>query len=589
MKKALIFSLTLLFLFQFSSASEKSTTSDEPSPLLLKKNLKAVISDLETSIPDLMEEARIPGLQAALVRNGKVVWQKGFGIKNTTTNTPVTEETIFEAASLTKPFFAYAVMMMVDESLIDLDKPLHTFFTREEMEEGLGHSLDAEGFKRNWMEKITGRHILSHSGGLPHGERGDVFPIFFEPGTQWKYSADGYQLLQMAIEKLKGEKLETLMQKYVLEPLGMKKSYMVWREAYEDTIANGHDVFSNPQDFRKRTQSHAGASLYTTAGEYARFVCAVINGEGLKKETSKEMLTSFIDMNEDKSLGWSLGFGLQHDSNGTAFWQWGDYGIFRNYIIGYAKQKTAVVYLTNSFNGLSVCSELVGRSIGGQSLGNTHLNYRAYDSPFYTLLWGTKDGGPEKARSLLPELRKKYPEELPWETVGWIGRLFRDDSLYPEAAAIFEFVFKENQKSSQAAYELARVYLLKGDLKKARAHYQKAKEAEEDKVDLKNIEWDMDYLQAVEKPFPLDKAYMQKLAGDYEVRHIMIKDGKLYYFREGGVTADARPLLALSKDTFFIEGVVWFFFKVEFDDQGNPTKLVGNYDDGRRDETKRTK
>jgi CubicO group peptidase (beta-lactamase class C family) len=589
MKRTLIFSLTLLFLFHFSLASEKNTASDKSSPLLLKKDLKAVISDLETNIPDLMKKARIPGLQVALVRDGKVVWQKGFGVKNTTTGASVTDETIFEAASLTKPFFAYAVMKMVDEGLIDLDKPLHTFFTREEIEKGLGHSLDAKGFKRDWFEKITSRHILSHSGGLPHGERGEVFPIFFEPGTKWKYSADGYQFLQLAIEKLKGEKLDTIMQKYVLDPLGMKKSCMVWREGYEDTMANGHNVFSTPQDFRKRTEAIAAASLYTTAGEYARFVCAVMNGEGLKSETWKEMLTSFIDMKEDKSLGWSLGFGLQNDSNGKAFWQWGDYGIFRDYIIAYPEQKTAVVYLTNSFNGLSICSDLVGRSIGGQALGNAFLNYRAYDSPFYTLLWGVKDAGPEKAQSLLRELKKNYPEELPWETIGGAASLFRDENMLPEAAAIYEFIFKENQTSGRAAYDLARAYLLNGDLEKAKTHYLKAKELEEDKVDLKNIEWDLDYLQAVEKPFPLDNAYMQKLAGDYEVRHITVKNGKLYYFREGGTAPEPRPLLALSKDTFFIEGVVWFYFKVEFDDQGNPVNLVGHYDDGRRDESKRTK
>lgn len=589
MKRTLIFSLTLLFLFQFILASEKNIAADGPSPLLLEKNLKSVISDLETNIPDLMEKARIPGLQVAVVRDGKVVWQKGFGVKNALTGAPVTDEIMFEAASLTKPFFAYAVMKMVDEGLIDLDKPLHTFFTREEIEKGLGHSLDAEGFKRDWFEKATGRHVLSHSGGFPHGERGEVFPIFFEPGTKWKYSADGYQFLQLAIEKLKDEKLDTIMQKYVLDPLGMEKSCMVWREAYEETMANGHNVFSTPQDFRKRTEAVAAASLYTTAGEYARFVCAVMTGEGLKSETSKEMLTSFIDMKEDKSLGWSLGFGLQHDSNGTAFWQWGDYGIFRNYIIAYPEQKTAVVYLTNSFNGLSICSDVVGRSIGGQALGNAHLNYRTYDSPFYTLLWGVKDGGPEAARSLLPELREKYPEELPRETIGWVARLFRDENMLSEAAAIYEFIFTENPTSGRAAYDLARTYLLKGDLGKARMHYLKAKELKEDKVDQKNIDWDLNYLQAVEKPFPLDKAYLQKLAGDYEVRHITVKDGRLYYFREGGTTPEPRPLLALSRDTFFIEGVVWFYFKVEFDDQGNPVKLVGNYDDGRRDESKRTK
>jgi hypothetical protein len=131
--------------------------------------------------------------------------------------------------------------------------------------------------------------------------------------------------------------------------------------------------------------------------------------------------------------------------------------------------------------------------------------------------------------------------------------------------------------------------MLNGDLKKARIHYEKAKEAEEDKVDLKNIEWDLNYLQAVEKPVPLDEAYMQKLAGDYGPRHIMIKDGKLCYFREGGTVGETRPLLARAKDQFYIEGVVWFYFKVEFDDHGIPTKLVGNYDDGRTDETKRTK
>lgn len=208
---------------------------------------------------------------------------------------------------------------------------------------------------------------------------------------------------------------------------------------------------------------------------------------------------------------------------------------------------------------------------------------------FYTLLWGVRDGGPEVARILLPELRKKHPEELPLETIQWVANLLRDESMYPEAIGIYEFIFKENPASGRTTVDLVRAYLLNGDLKKAKTHYLKAKEAEKDKVDQKNIEWDMDYLQAMEKPFPLNEAYMHKLAGDYEVRHITIKDGRLFYFREGGTAPKPRPLLILSKDTFFIKGVVWFRFKVEFDDQGNPVKLVGFYDDGRRDETKRTK
>jgi CubicO group peptidase (beta-lactamase class C family) len=593
MRKTHAFILMMLILIQWAPASGALRAADGQAPPpprpLLTTDLEAVVSDLEAGIPALMKKGRIPGLQVALVRDGKVVWQRGFGVMNAKTGAAVTEETLFEAASLTKPFFAYAVMKMVDEGLVDLDKPLHTYFSRDEIEKWLGHSLEAKGFRRDWFEKVTSRQILSHSGGLPHGERGEVLPIFFEPGTKWKYSADGYDALQAAVEKLKGEKLDAIMQKYVLDPLGMKRSGMVWRPSFENVMANGHSIFGAPQDLRKRTEAIAAASLYTTAGEYARFVCAVLEGEGLKPKTAKEMLTSFIDITEDKSLGWSLGFGLQNDRNGTAFWQWGDYGIFRNYIIAYPRQKTAVVFLTNSFNGLSICSDVVGRSLGGQALGNVHLNYRSYDSPFYTLLWEAKDGGPEGARAVLPELMKKDPKDLTWETIGQMAGLLSEENMLAEAIAIFECVADANPNSGRAVFDLARASLLYGDLAKARTYYTKCEKAGENKVDPKRIQWDLDYLQAAERPVPLDMDYMQKLTGTYELRQITLKDGRLHYFREGGTSPGPRPLLAFSNDTFFIQGVVWFRFKVEFDDSGNPIKLVGSYDDGRRDETRRTR
>jgi len=86
----------------------------------------------------------------------------------------------------------------------------------------------------------------------------------------------------------------------------------------------------------------------------------------------------------------------------------------------------------------------------------------------------------------------------------------------------------------------------------------KAKEAKEDKVDLKNIEWDLNYLQAAQKPFPLDEAYMQKLAGDYGPRQITIKDGRLFYFRVGGTAAEwsstTRAIRSSSLETTMTEG-----------------------------------
>ena len=112
------------------------------------------------------------------------------------------------------------------------------------------------------------------------------------------------------------------------------------------------------------------------------------------------MLTPQIDMDKEKGLGWSLGFGTQNDANGQAIWQWGDYGIFRNYIIAYPEEKSGVIYLTNSFYGLGICPDIVGHSLGGQAMGSVALNYRPYDSPVYLFAWELEAKGPRAVREL---------------------------------------------------------------------------------------------------------------------------------------------------------------------------------------------
>lgn len=587
--KKVTFTYPVIFIcFLLALPASGVVSSEDQAPLLVDRGIGAVISDLEAGIPRLMDQARIPGLQIALVRNGKLAWEHGFGVKNGDTGEPVTEGTIFEAASLTKPFFAYAVMKMVDEGIIDLDKPLFTYLPPEKVEQELGHPIDAEGFRRDWFEQITPRHILSHSAGTPHGEGGETYPLFFEPGTKWKYSAGGYYFLQIVMEYIKGEKLETIIKHYILDPLDMKRSCMVWRDEYEETMASGHDAFGNPQEFRRRRESHAGASLYTTAGEYARFVCAALNGEGLKKETRKEMLTSCIDMNDEGNLGWSLGFGLQHDGNGTAFWQWGDYGIFRDYIIAYPEHGIGVVYLTNSFHGLSICGELVARSIGGRALGCDSLGYDRYDSPLVALLWDVKDNGAGIAKERLPGLMKEHPDIFTRDKINGLGGIFEQQRMFAEAAAIYECYLEAHPRSGRAMVNLARAYLGGGDTGRAKPLYLKAIEAPEDSIGADDTAWAIDYIKALEQPVQLDEAYLMKIAGDYETRHLTVRDGALHYFRENAGSAEPRPLVALSEDTFIIEGITYFKLKVEFDDSGNPTKLVGLYENGYRDESKRS-
>jgi CubicO group peptidase (beta-lactamase class C family) len=546
------------------------------------------VKDLQIEIPRVMKEAHVPGLQIAVIRDGKIVWHQGFGVKNATTGTPVTDETIFEAASLTKPLFAYYIMKLVDQGVIDLDKPIVGYLSKEFLESALGHPLDQPGFHREWLEKITTRHVLSHSGGLPHGEGGIPYPLFFEPGTKWKYSATGYEVLQKIVEDLKGDKLDNLMQKEVLDPLGMTRSCMVWREDYEKNMANGHSFFDKPDDFRKRTEAISSATLYTTAEDYAKFVCAVMNGTGLKPETWKEMLTSQIDMNKEKGLGWSLGFGTQDDAMGRAIWQWGDYGVFRNYIIAYPKEKTGVVYLTNSHNGLSICSYVVAHSIGAQAAGCRELNYRPFDGLCYRLAWALKEGGP-KAMEKLPELKAKYPGELSPEDTEYLDYVLREDGLQAEATAVLEYNLALHPESGTARLALARAYIDSGSLDLARTQLESARKAVVDTVSEGVVDWNMDYIRAMSGAFKSDENDLKKYAGDYGLRHFQVKDGALHYLRDGGRFADYRELVPLSRDTFFIKGMSSFRMTFELDGNGNAVKVVGIYEQGGRDETPRSK
>jgi CubicO group peptidase (beta-lactamase class C family) len=119
--------------------------------------VKEAIHKLETDIPVLLEKSDVPGLSIALVREGRIVWSGAFGISNANTRKPVTSTTIFEAASLSKPVFAYAVLRLVDEGKLNLDTPLNKY---------LGNNYDVVNDER--INLITARNVLSHTSGFPN-------------------------------------------------------------------------------------------------------------------------------------------------------------------------------------------------------------------------------------------------------------------------------------------------------------------------------------------------------------------------------------------------------------------------------------
>jgi CubicO group peptidase (beta-lactamase class C family) len=177
-----------------------------------------------TDFDHLLQSRGVPGAAFAIVRDGEVVQSGGIGVRDTSTGEPVDERTVFEAASLSKPVFAFAVLQLVDAKILSLDTPLARY---------------APGFVKGDQRagSITVRDVLSHSSGLPNW-RGWITPLktSFEPGSQFSYSGEGFIWLQRAVTAATGEDFNTVMARLVFEPLGMRDSSFVWARGFHRTL-----------------------------------------------------------------------------------------------------------------------------------------------------------------------------------------------------------------------------------------------------------------------------------------------------------------------------------------------------------------
>ena len=170
-----------------AQGNQKSAESKDGPPW------KTLIADLEKQIPRLMEEAKTPGLSIAIIKDAKLFWRRGFGVKDNASKEPVDNDTVFEAASMSKPVFAYAVMKLCERGIMNLDTPL-TKYTSERFLEG-----DSR------LDLITARHVLSHTSGFPNfRSRKEPLKIHFTPGEKWSYSGEGYSYLQSVVTHLTG-------------------------------------------------------------------------------------------------------------------------------------------------------------------------------------------------------------------------------------------------------------------------------------------------------------------------------------------------------------------------------------------------
>ena len=349
---------------------------------------------MDASVRDLMKKANVPGLAIAIVRDGQVVQTQAYGMADVANHRPMTPVTIMYAASLTKPAFAYMTMQLVDEGIIDLDAPLPKLLKKPLPD--YPDYADLAGDPR-W-KAITPRMLLSHSSGLLNWRRFNddgKLDIKYVPGTRYVYSGEGMQLLQLIVEERTGKSLTQLMQTRVFDRLGMQRTSMVWRADFAGSASNGYNTDGVSVGHEQHTKPMAAASMDTTVEDYARFVAAVMRGDGLSKKASREMMRAQIRIvspqefpshfpgkttaNDAIRLSAGLGWVLYESPLGPAMFKEGNDEGTNNFVLAFPKSKMAVVVLSNSVRGDRMFYPLVQSLYGHTCLPWFWMGYIPYD------------------------------------------------------------------------------------------------------------------------------------------------------------------------------------------------------------------
>lgn len=324
------------------------------------------------NIENRMAYYQVPGVSVAVIKDGKIRWAKGYGIANTATGSKVDTNTLFQAASISKPIAALAALKLVDKGMLKLDENVNAYLKDWQIPEN--------GFTEK--EKVTLRRLLTHSAGTTvHGFPGYTFQDSFPntrmvlegkgntdkiivdtvPGSVWRYSGGGYTVVQEIIEEVSSLPFEKYLDDEVLQPLGMlhstfeqpisKSKQQVVSLAYD---SKGEVIDSGYHNYPEK----AAAGLWTTPSDLARYCIFVqqatndkTSGGLLAKETVEQMLT------KDKN-NWGLGPVLSGEKDSLLFMHGGKNAGYTNMFFAFANRGDGLVVMTSADNGGSLIGEI---------------------------------------------------------------------------------------------------------------------------------------------------------------------------------------------------------------------------------------
>jgi D-alanyl-D-alanine-carboxypeptidase/D-alanyl-D-alanine-endopeptidase len=355
---------------------------------------------LTAKIEYLMKAANVCGAAVSVFNDNQPVYSKTFGYADVPKHTPWLPNSELYACSLSKAVFAYVVMQLVQDKVIDLDKPLVDYLPKPLTE------YKISGYKQGYQDlvgddrykKITARMCLDHTTGFPNWrwfEPDMKLRIKYDPGTRYGYSGEGIYLLQFVIEQITGKDYAAIAQEKVFGPLQMTGTSQVWQPAFDDNICYGHNAYGKHYPLKKWTAPNAAGSMTTTLADYTKFFTALINHQGLTPESFEAMTNTQVlirskkqfgpgafkdsTLNDSIRLGYGLGLGVFYTPYGRAFFKEGHDDGWGHYTICYPDKKIAIIIMTNNDNGESIFKDLLAYAIGDVYTPWRWENYIPYE------------------------------------------------------------------------------------------------------------------------------------------------------------------------------------------------------------------
>jgi len=316
------------------------------------KEDRAAATRVDRVVKAAMSTYKIPGVSLAVLRNGKIILLKSYGLANVEHQVPVKPETIFQSGSIGKQFTAAAIMILAQENKLSLDDKVSKYFP------------DAPA---SWKD-ITVWNLLTHTSGLgdyppdidlrrdyteeQFFESVKKAPLEFAPGANWNYSNVGYVTLGILIRKVTGKYYGDFLQERVFRPLGMTTARVISEEDIISNRASGYRLVNgelkNQEWVSPSTNSTADGSLYFSILDMAKWDAALYTDTPLT-QASRNRIWTPAQLSDGTTKGYGFGWHILDLHGHRLIVHGGAWQGFKTHMLRFMDTKLTIIFLTNSW------------------------------------------------------------------------------------------------------------------------------------------------------------------------------------------------------------------------------------------------